>query len=161
MSNPGEKIGKRPSRLLRLIFRFPILLYKIGLGWLFGGRFLMLTNIGRKSGLKRQVVLEVLYHNKTSGEYYILSGWGDKSDWFMNIQKNPEVVVNVGGKRFEAIAFQMTSEHAGSVISKYAYQHPKTFRILSKRILGVDLGITKTSFENLAAYLPVICLQPI
>jgi hypothetical protein len=74
MSNPGEKIGKRPSRLLRLIFRFPILLYKIGLGWLFGSRFLMLTNIGRKSGLKRQVVLEVLYHNKTSGEYYILSG---------------------------------------------------------------------------------------
>lgn len=121
----------------------------------------MLTNIGRKSGLKRQVVLEVLYHNKTSGEYYVLSGWGDKSDWFMNIRKNPEVVVNVGDKRFEAIAFQITSEAAESVISKYAYQHPKAFRILSKRILGADLRITKTSFEKLAAYLPVICLQPI
>jgi deazaflavin-dependent oxidoreductase (nitroreductase family) len=161
MSNLGKTIGKRPNRLLRLIFRFPVLVYKIGLGWLFGRRFLMLTHIGRKSGLKRQVVLEVLYHNQTSGEYYILSGWGDKSDWFMNIQKNPEVVVNFGGERFEAIAFQMTSEDAENVISKYAYQHPKAFRILSKRILGVELAATKTSFEKLAAYLPVICLQPI
>jgi deazaflavin-dependent oxidoreductase (nitroreductase family) len=161
MSLPDEKIRKRPSRPLRLVFRFPILLYKIGLGWIFADRFLMLTNIGRKSGLKRQVVLEVLFHNKTSGEYYVLSGWRDKSDWFMNIRKNPEVIVNIGGKRFEAIAFQITSEEAENVISKYAYQHPKAFRILSKRILGVDVGITKTSFERLAAYLPVICLQPI
>ena len=121
----------------------------------------MLTNIGRKSGLKRQVVLEVLYQNKTSGEYYVLSGWGDKSDWFMNIRKNPEVVVNVGGKRFEAIAFQIMSGEAESVISKYAYKHPNAFRILSKRILGADVEITNTSFEKLAAYLPVICLQPI
>jgi deazaflavin-dependent oxidoreductase (nitroreductase family) len=121
----------------------------------------MLTNIGRKSGLKRQVVLEVLYHNKTSGEYYVLSGWGNKSDWFMNIQKNPEVVVNVGGQKFEAIAFQIMSEEAESVISKYAHQHPKAFRILSKRILGVDIEIGNTTFEKLSAYLPVVCLQPI
>ncbi|MBI4228854.1 MAG: nitroreductase family deazaflavin-dependent oxidoreductase [Deltaproteobacteria bacterium] len=161
MSNLGMKAGHRPSRLLRLIFRLPILLYKIGLGWLFGDRFLMLTNIGRKSGLKHQVVLEVLYHNKTSGEYYVLSGWGDKSGWFMNIQKNPEVVVNVGGKKFEALAFQLTSVDAERVISKYAYQHRKAFQVLSKRILGVDLGVTKKSFEELAASLPVICLRPI
>ena len=121
----------------------------------------MLTNIGRKSGLKRQVVLEVLYHNKTSGEYYVLSGWGDKSDWFMNIQKYPEVVVDVGGQKFEAIAFQITSEEAESLISKYAHQHPRAFRILSKRILGVDVEIRNESFKQLAAYLPVICLQPI
>lgn len=121
----------------------------------------MLTNIGRKSGLKREVVLEVLYHNETSDEYYVLSGWGDRSDWFLNIRKNPEVVVNVGGKKFEAIAFQVTSEEAERMISKYAYQHPRAFRLLSKRILGEDLRITKTSFEKLAAYLPVVCLQPI
>ncbi len=161
MSTPDEKIRKRPSPPIRLVLRLPILLYKIGLGWIFGDRFLMLTNIGRKSGLKRQVVLEVLYHNKSTGEYYVLSGWGSKSDWFMNIQKNPEVVVNVGGTRFEAVAFQITSEEAENVISKYANKYPKAFRILSKRILGADLGATKTSCQRLAAHLPVICLQPI
>jgi len=161
MSNLGMKVGQRPGPLLRLIFRLPILLYKIGLGWLFGDRFLMLAHIGRKTGLRHQVVLEVLYHNKTSGEYYVLSGWGDKSDWFMNIQKNPEVVVNAGGRKFEALAFQLTSVDAEPVISKYAYQHPKGFQVLSKRVLGVDLGVTKKSFEELAAFLPVICLQPI
>ncbi len=121
----------------------------------------MLTNIGRKTGLKRQVVLEVLYHNRSSGEYYVLSGWGDKSDWFMNVQKNPEVVVNLSGKRFEAIAFRITSEEAEDVISKYAHKYPKAFRILTKRIVGAELGVTKTSYQVLAAHLPVICLQPI
>lgn len=121
----------------------------------------MLAHIGRKSGHKRHVVLEVLYHAETSGELYVLSGWGDRSSWFINIQKNPEVVVNVGGNKFEAIAFQITPEEAQNVISKYAYRHPRAFRILSRRILGADLGATETSFEKLAAHVPVVCLQPI
>ena len=161
MSGVDEKIRERPSRRLRLVFRVPILFYRIGLGWVFGERFLMLINIGRTSGLKRQVVLEVLYHNRASGEYYVLSGWGAKSDWFRNIMKNPEVVVNVGGKRFEAIAFQTTFEEARDLIARYAHQHPGAFRILSRRILGAEFGVAKTSYESLAARLPVICLQPI
>jgi deazaflavin-dependent oxidoreductase (nitroreductase family) len=57
------------------------------MGWMLGGRFLMLTHTGRKSGKRRHVVVEVVDHAKTTDTYYIASGWGEKSDWSQNIQK--------------------------------------------------------------------------
>ncbi len=58
-----------PKGIKRLFFRFPIVLYKIGLGPLLGERFLKLTHTGRKSGLERETVLEVVKHNREAGVY--------------------------------------------------------------------------------------------
>ena len=45
-------IDQWAARLLRTrwIVRAPIPLFRAGLGWLFGGRFVMAEHIGRKSG---------------------------------------------------------------------------------------------------------------
>ncbi len=51
--------------------RVPILLYQVGLGRILGGRFLMLTHIGRNSGILKRVVLEVIKSEPESGIYYI------------------------------------------------------------------------------------------
>ena len=70
-----------PSKgLLRIGVRLPVLLYRARLGWLLGGRFLMLTTTGRKTILPRQTVLEVVLHDQETDTYYIASGW------FRNIQ---------------------------------------------------------------------------
>ena len=53
---------KLPSGFSRLMFRLPIYLYKVGLGGLLGGRFLLLNHVGRKSGQPRQAVVEVVRH---------------------------------------------------------------------------------------------------
>ncbi len=44
-----------PGKVLRLGLRLPIWLYRARLGRLLGERFLLLTHIGRKSGLPRQI----------------------------------------------------------------------------------------------------------
>lgn len=155
------EISNRPKGFLRLFFRFPILLYKIGLGWIFGNRFLMLTHFGRSSGQPHNVVLEVLYHNRENGEYFVISGWGDKSDWYLNIQKTPEVMVNVNGLRFEALAVKVTLDEAAQLIFDYTKKHPRAIQILSKRILGFEVSCNKDDIEMLAKYLPVIRLQPL
>lgn len=54
---PGFVDARPPRGLLRLAARLPLWLYRAGLGWLLSNRFLMLTHIGRKSGLPRQVVV--------------------------------------------------------------------------------------------------------
>lgn len=72
----------KPAGVLRAMFRAPIFLYRIHLGWLLGGRFLMLTHIGRKSGVPRQTVIEVVSHDKETGKYYVAAAWRDKSDWY-------------------------------------------------------------------------------
>ena len=91
-------IRKSPPRgLLRLAARTPIWLYRLRLGWLLGGRFLMLTHIGRKTGRPRQVVLEVVRHDRDSNSFIVASGWGEQSNWFQNVQKTPQVWCKAAG----------------------------------------------------------------
>jgi len=89
----------RPHGLLRLFLRFPILLYRLGLGWLFGDRLALLTHIGRNSGRQRQVVIETVRMDRATNTLYILSGWGEHSDWVLNILNTPEVVIQLGLRR--------------------------------------------------------------
>ena len=85
---------------LRALLRLPIWLYRLRLGWLLGERGLMLTHIGRTSGRLRQTVLEVGGYDPTTDTYTIGAGWGERSDWVRNIQQRPDVLVDVGRRRF-------------------------------------------------------------
>ena len=53
-----EKISepKPLSGMMRIFARAPIGFYRVGLGWVFGGRFLMLIHNGRLTGKQRYVV---------------------------------------------------------------------------------------------------------
>jgi len=110
----------------RALFRLPISLYRFGPGWLLGNRFLLLTHIGRKSGIPRQVVLEVVDHDKETGVYYVAAAWREKADWYLNILKNPRVKVQVGNRQFEAEAAPKSREDAERVLWWYAQKriHP-------------------------------------
>lgn len=56
--HPDGKSKGYPSRLLRWGFALPGWLYRVGLGWTLGKRFLALTHRGRKSGHVYHTVLE-------------------------------------------------------------------------------------------------------
>jgi hypothetical protein len=76
---PSSKLAY-PSGLSRLFFRFPILLFRLNLGWLFGGQALLLEHRGRKSGIIRKVVVEVVDHDPERDSYTIAAAWGNQSD---------------------------------------------------------------------------------
>src|SRR5689334_1392695 len=42
-----------PHGFSRMMYRLPVWLFHVHLGWLLGNRFLLLTHTGRKSGLPR------------------------------------------------------------------------------------------------------------
>ena len=65
-----------PTGVGRFFLRLPIWLYKIGLGGLLGNRFLMLHHIGRKTGLVRQAVLEVVRFEKETDTFIVAVGFG-------------------------------------------------------------------------------------
>jgi deazaflavin-dependent oxidoreductase (nitroreductase family) len=60
----------------------------------------MLTHTGRKTGRPRQVV----HHDPDRQTFIVASGWGVQSNWFQNVQKTPQVVVQSGRRRCEATA---------------------------------------------------------
>ncbi|HET7665665.1 MAG TPA: nitroreductase family deazaflavin-dependent oxidoreductase [Mycobacterium sp.] len=93
---------------------------------------LMLEHIGRKSGVRRYAVLEVVDH-PGADEYVIVSGFGERSQWYRNIVANPSVRVSVGLRRnVPARATPMTREAAQDTLDRYAEHHPRTWRTLQE-----------------------------
>ena len=60
---------------VRWLARAPIGLYRARLGFLLGSRLLMLEHLGRKSGARRYVVLEVVARPRP-GTYVVASAFG-------------------------------------------------------------------------------------
>lgn len=156
-----QLVEKFPVRgTVRWLMRFPIWLYRAHLGWMLGNRFLMLTHVGRKSGLLRQVVVEVVCHDAHTNTYVVASGWGEKSDWFRNIQKAPDVNVHVRTRQFEARAIRLPEDEATQALCDYAQRHPFAFRELGKLMMGQRLSDSEEDCRRLAQSVPLIVLQP-
>ena len=87
MSRSSHLLGRILKN--RVLVRAPIWLYRFHLGFLFGRRMLLLEHLGRKSGARRYAVLEVVDHPRTD-EYVIVSGFGERSQWYRNVVANPQ-----------------------------------------------------------------------
>jgi deazaflavin-dependent oxidoreductase (nitroreductase family) len=103
-----------PGPVFKWIFKIPILQYKLGLGWLTGSSVLLLITTGRKSGKLHHTPLEYIY-DREYDRYRIAAGWGGKTDWYRNAHANPHVTVQVGRKKFAAIAGPVSDEE----VAKY------------------------------------------
>jgi deazaflavin-dependent oxidoreductase (nitroreductase family) len=150
---------KPVTGLKRLFFRAPIYLYRIGLGALLGKRFLLLNHIGRKSGKARQTVLEVVKHDKETETFYIASGFGTQSDWYLNILENPKVNIQVGWRNLAVTAVPLTPDESGQAMVDYARRYPTAAKNLGK-IIGYNVS-TEEEYRAVGRdAIPFIALAP-
>jgi deazaflavin-dependent oxidoreductase (nitroreductase family) len=83
-------------RIFKRFNPFMVMLWRLGFRrWInfwprVGGRILVLTHIGRKSGLRRRTPLN---YYPADGELYCTAGYGPASDWYRNILAHPDVEV--------------------------------------------------------------------
>lgn len=147
-----------PRGLARLAWRAPIWFYRFGLGGLLGERFVLLNHIGRKSGKLRQAVLEVVQHNLEAGIYMVVSGFGEKADWYQNVTAHPEITIQVGRKRMAARAERLPLPQATEVLLDYNRRHPAALRTLSG-ILGYHTDGSEADVRFLAGVVPIIALK--
>ena len=149
---------KRPSGWTRALYRLPLKLYHIGLGLLMGGRFIYLIHTGRESGLRREVVLEVVEHVDRDDIYYLASGWGKDSDWYRNILKTPQIEAQVGGRKFRGRASPVQPEQAAEVFSSYGNRHPRALQALA-RGMGYRIEASDTDYRALGLVTPVVAIN--
>ena len=157
-----EKIGDPtpPTGLMRSFYRAPIVFYRAGLGWILGGRFLMLTHIGRVTGKERNVVLEVVRYDGEGNAHYVASGWGMQSDWLQNILKDPHVKVQFKRRSFPAFAERLSVEDAELEMLDYGRRHPAALKQLA-RLMGFRIESTESAYRELGRYVPIIRLQEV
>ena len=156
MINSTSNTFPAPPRGFKAIpWRMPIYLYRIGLGWLLGGKFLLLRHTGRISNEIRFAVLEIIHSRPNEGTYFVVSGFGTRSDWYQNILQNNAVEIQVGRDHFPAEAHQMSSQQAGEMLLAYAQENPGSLRALS-RLLGYEIEFSTEGILDFGQKIPVI-----
>ena len=94
------------DRLMKSFWRFakrgPQIAFAHGKGPDF---VLLLTTIGRKSGLPRVTPLQ---YEEVDGLFYVAAARGQRADWFRNIQANPVVEVRLKNRQFRGMGQPIT-----------------------------------------------------
>ncbi|OBK43119.1 nitroreductase family deazaflavin-dependent oxidoreductase [Mycobacterium sp. 1081908.1] len=147
-----------PTGPTRFLFRMPIHLYRLGLGWLFGSRILLLNHTGRVSGQPRQTVLEVAERDGDS--YVVASGWGANAAWYRNVLRNPEVSVQVGTRTIPVTAIPLGKDEGAQVFLRYASRHRAAAKFVLPRMLGFSVDGSDADFRAVGENLPFVRFVP-
>lgn len=152
-----EKIRdvKPPRGLEKALFKLPNFFYNVGLGSIMGTRFVQLSHIGRRSGKIYKTVVEVVDYDPDQRKIYIASGFRQKSDWYKNIQKTPQIEVNFRGKQYEAVAKELDQVDSEKVLLNYTHHHPLAMKELAK-FMGYEIDGSDDDVRRLAGELPLI-----
>lgn len=152
------KQRQRPTGFNRWFLRAPIQAYRLGFGGLFGNKFLLLNHVGRKSGLPRQAVLEVVIHDKESNTYYVNAGFGSKTDWFRNLQVQPEVSILVGRRKWDVCAEVLSPEEGGEIFRRFCdgNRYAQTYA----KGLGFEVDGTLEDYYHMGTQLIFVALRP-
>jgi deazaflavin-dependent oxidoreductase (nitroreductase family) len=148
-----------PGPFFKWLFKIPILQYRLGLGWLTGKYILLLTTTGRRSGKLRYTPLEYIY-DKEHDKYRIAAGWGGKTDWYRNIKANPKVHVQVGRRKFNAIAEIVSDKEVAKYMMKVSSRHPRMDRVWN-RWSDQPVNGTLESYIHAAKFFPSVWLKPV
>ena len=140
-----------------------VYLYDWRLGFLLGPRFLLLTHTGRRSGISRQTVLEVMEYRPESGEAIAMSGFGRDSNWLLNINANPNEKIQLGSRHFRATHRLLGEDEAIRVLASYERRNWLVASIV-RRVLSWLTGWPYRGTEEdrrlVVRQLPLIAFRP-
>jgi deazaflavin-dependent oxidoreductase (nitroreductase family) len=155
----ASRLAHRPNRLLRIVFRIPRWLYDVHLGRIFGHRALLLTHRGRKSGLLHETALEVIRYERANDTSVVISAWGERSDWFRNIQHSPALQIETGGHRYVPEQRLLTTDEAVRQLERYAVEHHIAAKIL-ERVFGFQITAGDEQRRAFAETIRMVAFRP-
>ena len=155
------ELKKKP--VLARLFRGPVYLYRWHLGWLLGHRVMLLNHIGRRTGLWRHTVLEIVEYRKDGPEVVVVNGFGRDCDWVRNIEARGGEEVVVGGQRFPASHRFLQEEEAAAVMRAYEQRNRWIAPIVRAGLswlLGWKYRGSEADRRRLVRQLPLIAFRP-
>lgn len=150
---------RRPSTVVRWVLRAPLVLYRVHVGrfalgelvlWVYGRPHARVVHVGRRTGQRREVVLEVLERDAATDELLFAAMWGPGSDWYRNVGATPAVEVEIAGRRFRPEQRLLADDEAQAVLDRYRARH-RVWAAMMRAWIGRPMT---------AAAMPVIGLRP-
>jgi deazaflavin-dependent oxidoreductase (nitroreductase family) len=149
---------KPPTGAARWFLRAPIWMYRLGLGGLLGKKFILLNHTGRKSGLPRQAVLEVVIYDRETNIIYINAGFGTRSQWYQNLLAQPETSIQIGWRKMEIRARQLSPQEGGELFLKFIKTAPFAERY--PKALGYEVDGTDEDYRAMGEMMIFLALEP-
>lgn len=152
----------RPAKWAKPIFDAPSWLYRHGLGWLLGRRFLEVTHIGRISGKERFAVLEVVKIDPSNGESIVASAFGPKADWYQNLQAAPAVRIRQGRREYVPEQRFLNDDEVRQIASEFSEEHRLEARV-ANRVMAIIGAVPLDAYPNaveLFASFPMVAFRP-
>ena len=146
------------------VFRAPVYLYRWHLGRLLGHRVLLLTHIGRRTGLRRQTVLEVVEYRPEAPEVVVANGFGRNCDWVLNIEAKGREEITVGAQHFAATHRFLGEEEAARVIRDYERRNRLIAPLVRRGfswLLGWPYRGTESDRRRMVEQIPLIAFRPL
>ena len=150
--------------LVRWLFRLPVHLYDWNAGWLLGKRFAMVVHTGRRTGLTRKTVLEVVHYNTATGAVVVMSGFGRSSDWYQNIKAREASQVVVGRHSFTPTHRDVSNDDAVDILTGYERRNrlaAPVVRWVVSRLVGWRYDGTNESRRRLVQERPLVSFSPV
>jgi len=132
-----------PAGIVKWVFKFPILLYRAGIGALVGRLFMVMTTVGRKSGQPRRTAIE--FH-ELRGRKYVFNNWGQKSDWYRNILADPNITIQTWRGAESVHARRLVTDAELTEAFDFTISNP-SLRAVFKAI-GFDLNLDRFLAER-------------
>ena len=138
-----------PNAFVRWLFRVPVYFFRARLGFLFGGRIILLEHVGRKSGLTRYSCVEVVDRDANDDALTIVSGYGEHAQWYRNLRARPDIDMRIGTHRRPVQAKLLSPEEGAGVMADYARRYPKMAPNLMK-LCGAHMDGTEADYREVA-----------
>jgi deazaflavin-dependent oxidoreductase (nitroreductase family) len=95
---------------------------------------MMITHVGRKTGLVRQTVVEAGNYDPKTQACIVVAAWGEQTDWYRNIQAHPALEIQVGSRRYVPQQHFLSTEELLTLLQDYEHRHPRGLRILFRHL---------------------------
>lgn len=107
--------------IMQKLLKTPLLLFRLGLGKLIGKFILILSSTGRETGKTRRTPVEYFQHGS---RIYIISGFGQQTDWYQNVMANPQVTVQTDQGTMTATARKPITDEEWMAVYEYLTHSP-------------------------------------
>lgn len=140
---------------MRAFLRAPVLLYRTPLRAMLGYLYVQIEHRGRKSGRVYRTVVDRLHTDEKTGEIFVTSAWGERSDWYRNIKAVPSTRVWNGRQRFEPLQRIVHFEEAYEIHRKAKEERPLAIRF-GLALVNYPFPKTEDDLRELTRFMPVV-----
>ena len=151
---------RKPTGVLKALLRAPIWLFRARLGWALGHRLVYIAHRGRTSGLRRDVVVEVVRYDPSVPEVVVIAAWGKNPDWYRNLRAAPAIEVRIAAQRWQQPDRRFLDQ-AETLAVLHAYQraHPRAWTRIAP-LLGFPMDLADPRWPGLAGKVHAVALTP-